>query len=87
MPCTDLVVTQISRISQTSASGRLTEAIDNDNSNHHDNGDNEEGYLAPFFHLVTQDNGIEAPLFKAGRIVFLMMMMVMVRVSGLFHLE
>ena len=65
----------------------LAHGIDEANCNDHEDGDNEESYLAPFFHLVTQDNGIEAPLFKAGRIVFRMMMMVMVRVSGLFHLE
>ena len=71
------MVTQISRISQTSASGRLTEAIDNDNSNHHDNGDNEEDYLAPLLQFAAKDNGVEAALLEAGGAVLTVMMMVM----------
>lgn len=55
---------------------RLTEGVDEYHGEEHEDGDSEEGYLAPLLQFAPEDNGVETALLEACRIVLMVMMMV-----------
>ena len=55
---------------------RSTEGVDEYHGEEHEEGDSEEGDLAPFFQFASEDNGVETALLEARSIVPMVMMMV-----------
>ena len=55
---------------------RSTEGVDEYHGEEHEEGEDEEGDLAPFFQFASEDNGVETALLEAGCAVSMMMMMV-----------
>lgn len=55
---------------------RSTEGVDEYHGEEHEEGEDEEGDLAPFLQFATEDNGIETALLEACRIVLVVMMVV-----------
>ena len=56
---------------------RSTEGVDEYHGEEHEEGEDEEGDLAPFFQFASEDNGVETALLEACSIVLVVMMMMM----------
>ena len=51
-----------------------TEGVDEYHGEEHEEGEDEEGDLAPFFQFASEDNGVETALLEACSIVPMVMM-------------